>query len=216
MLCLLAPTATAAAVITGMLGGNVGFLTAYLLFGNVAVALMAPIEFTLTGVQEDMPFLLSVGHICCKVFPLLILPLLIAAVVRRMPKIHRALLSVPGLTFYLWAVALVIVTGITVEDLLHRERSELPAGAGLALTSLVICCLQFLVGRRIGRHCGDPVSSGQGLGQKNTILAIWMAQTYLHPLASIAPATYILWQNLINSCQLWRRYKRPETAKELC
>jgi len=35
-------------------------------------------------------------------------------------------------------------------------------------------------------------------------LAIWMAQTYLAPLSSIAPAAYVLWQNLINSWQLWR------------
>ena len=51
----------------------------------------------------------------------------------------------------------------------------------------------------IGRYYGDPVSSGQGLGQKNTILAVWMAQTYLHPLTAIAPSGYILWQNMINS-----------------
>jgi len=35
MLCVLVPTATAATVITGMLGGNVGFITAYALFCNV-------------------------------------------------------------------------------------------------------------------------------------------------------------------------------------
>jgi BASS family bile acid:Na+ symporter len=208
MLCVLAPTATAAAVITGMLGGNVGFLTAYVLFCNIAVAVLAPIEFSMIGVHENLPFLLSVWHICRKVFPLLILPLLVAFALRLwVPKVHRALLSVPKLTFYLWTVALVIVTGITVHDMLSRKASDLRTVIGLALTSLVICCLQFLVGRRIGRRYGDPVSSGQGLGQKNTILALWMAQTYLHPLVSIAPATYILWQNMINSYQLWKKRK---------
>ena len=46
------------------------------------------------------------------------------------------------------------------------------------------------------------------MGQKNTILAIWMAQTYLNPLSSIVPAAYVLWQNLINSYQLWRKQRR--------
>ena len=45
------------------------------------------------------------------------------------------------------------------------------------------------------------------MGQKNTILAIWMAQNYLDPLCSIAPAAYVLWQNIINSIQLWKKGK---------
>ncbi|MDR1455146.1 MAG: transporter, partial [Tannerella sp.] len=209
MLCVLAPTATAAAVITGMLGGNVGFLTAYLLFCNVTVAVVAPIEFSMIGVHGDLPFLLSVWQICRKVFPLLVLPLLVAFALRQWaPKVHGALLGIPKLTFYLWTVALVIVTGITVHDMLNRRASDLRTAGALAAASLVICCLQFLIGRRIGRRYGDPVSSGQGLGQKNTILALWMAQTYLHPLAGIAPATYILWQNVINSYQLWRKNRK--------
>jgi BASS family bile acid:Na+ symporter len=122
------------------------------------------------------------------------------------------LLGIPKLTFYLWTVALIIVTGITVHDMLNRGTSDLRTAIGLAAVSLVICCLQFLTGRRIGRRYGDPVSSGQGLGQKNTILALWMAQTYLHPLVSIAPATYILWQNMINSYQLWVK-NRKNTEK---
>ena len=77
----------------------------------------------------------------------------------------------------------------------------------MAFFALVICVAQFALGRYVGRRYGDPVSGGQGLGQKNTILAIWMAQVYLNPLASIAPASYVLWQNLINSWQLWRKGK---------
>ena len=82
MLCLLAPTATAAAVITGMLGGNVGFLTAYVLFCNIAVAVAAPIDFSLTGVNAEMTFIQSVLYICQKVLPILILPLIIAIAMR--------------------------------------------------------------------------------------------------------------------------------------
>ena len=34
------------------------------------------------------------------------------------------------------------------------------------------------------------------LGQKNTVLAIWMAYTYLNPLSSVGPGSYVLWQNI--------------------
>jgi BASS family bile acid:Na+ symporter len=209
LLCIIAPTATAAAVITGMLGGNVGFLTAYVLFCNIAVAIVAPVYFTLAGIHGDMSFLQSVMTICSRVFPLLILPLFCAVAIRRfIPRVHAALLSVPRLTFYLWVVALVIVMGITVDFMLHQERANVKTIIALAVASLVVCCLQFIVGRRIGRKYGDPVSSGQGLGQKNTVLALWMAQTYFNPIVSIAPAAYIIWQNIINAYQLWMRNKK--------
>lgn len=206
MLCLLTPTATAAVVITGMLGGNLGFLTAYSLFCNLSIAIAAPVYFSLIGVHEEFTFLASVWYICRRIFPLLILPLIIASMLRNFaPKVHRALIRIPNLTFYLWAFALTIAMGITVQFVVNNENPDYSTEIGLAIIALVLCCLQFIVGRRIGRRYGDPVSSGQGLGQKNTILAIWMAQSFLNPLVSVAPAAYILWQNIINSYQLWKQ-----------
>jgi BASS family bile acid:Na+ symporter len=72
---------------------------------------------------------------------------------------------------------------------------------------LIVCISQFLIGRSIGKQYNDTVASGQGLGQKNTILAIWMAQMYLNPIASIGPGSYVLWQNIINSYQVWLKRK---------
>ena len=205
LLCLLTPTATAAAVITGMLGGNVGFLTAYLLFCNVVIAIVAPVYFTFIGVNEALTFGASVWNICRQVFPLLVFPLFLAAFLRKwVPKVHQALVRIPKLTFYIWVFALTIATGITVQFVLNNENPDYSIETGLAVIALILCCLQFFIGRRIGRRYNDPVSSGQGLGQKNTILAIWMAQMFLHPLVTVAPATYILVQNIINSYQLWK------------
>ena len=212
LLCLLTPTATAAVVITGMLGGKVGFLTAYVLFCNLAIAVAAPVYYSFIGVHEDFSFLISVWYICQKIFPILIFPLILAVALRNwVPKVHKALIRIPNLTFYLWAIALTIVTGITVQFVLNNENPDYSTEIGLAVMALILCCLQFVVGRRIGRRYGDPVSSGQGLGQKNTILAIWMAQSFLHPLVCIAPAAYVLWQNTINSYQLWRQSRRNAT-----
>ncbi|MDR0395439.1 MAG: transporter [Tannerella sp.] len=214
MLCLLIPTATAAAVITGMLGGNVGFLTAYVLFCNIAVAIAAPVYFSLIGMYEELTFLQSAWYICRKVFPILISPLFVAIALRYwMPKVHKALLGIPKLAFYLWVTALTVVTGSTVNFMINQDNPDYKTETGLLIISLILCCLQFIVGRRIGKYYGDPTSSGQALGQKNTILGIWMAQTYLHPLTAIAPAGYILWQNIINSRQLWKnRKEKPKNG----
>ncbi|MDR2970019.1 MAG: transporter [Tannerellaceae bacterium] len=209
LICILAPTATAAAVITGMLGGSVSFLTTYILLCNIGVAIVAPALFPLIEPHSGVTFISAFIYICKQVVPVLILPLLTAWLIRRYtPAIHKMLLSLSGLTFYLWAFALALVTGTTVKFLVEQENPNYAVEISMAAVSLVICVLQFLTGRRIGRHYGDPVSAGQGLGQKNTILAIWMAQAYLNPVASVAPAAYVLWQNIINSYQLWLRRKR--------
>ena len=206
LLCLLTPTATAAAVITGMLGGNVGFLTAYLLLCNIVIAIAAPVYFSFIGFHEALSFGESVWYICRQVFPLLVFPLFLAVALRKwVPKVHQVLLRIPKLTFYIWVIALTIVTGVTVQFVLHNENPDYSTEIGLAVIASILCCLQFFVGRRIGRRYNDPISSGQGLGQKNTILAIWMAQMFLHPLVTVAPATYILVQNIINSYQLWKK-----------
>ena len=72
---------------------------------------------------------------------------------------------------------------------------------------MVICVVQFGVGRMLGRRYGDAAAGGQSLGQKNTVLAIWMAVTYLNPFSSVGPGSYVVWQNIFNSYQLWKKRK---------
>lgn len=215
MICVLAPTATSAAVITGMLGGSVAFLTSYLLFCNIAVAVIVPILFPLMGLYNEMSFTQSVLYICSQVGPILILPLIVAWIIRYgLPRLHAKILGIQQLSFYLWGVALTIVTGRTIKFLVEQKDPDYFIEIGCAIVALLICCAQFLLGRKIGRKYGDPVSAGQGLGQKNTILAIWMAQVYLNPISSVAPAGYVLWQNIINSYQLWLKKRQASNKKE--
>jgi BASS family bile acid:Na+ symporter len=60
------------------------------------------------------------------------------------------------------------------------------------------------VGHSLGQALGDVVAGGQSVGQKNTILAIWMSLNFLNPIASIAPTAYIVWQNFVNSYQIYK------------
>jgi BASS family bile acid:Na+ symporter len=96
------------------------------------------------------------------------------------------------------------VTAQTLDSIL-RSTANGQTEIIIALVGLVICCLQFYFGKTIGSLYNDRISAGQSMGQKNTILAIWMAHTYLHPLASVGPGSYVLWQNIINSWQLWKK-----------
>ncbi len=211
MVCLICPTATAAAVITGKLGGSASSLTTYTLLSNLLAAVAVPLVFPWVEPHAEAGFLAAFLMILGKVFPLLLFPFFLALLLRFfLPRLHRFLINLHDAAFYLWAVALSIVSGQTVRSLVN---STAPASVEwlLAFTGLVACCLQFFLGKQIGGHYNDRISGGQALGQKNTVLAIWMAYTYLNPLSSVAPGSYVLWQNIINSWQLWKKRKR-ETA----
>ena len=71
------------------------------------------------------------------------------------------------------------------------------------IDELNVVLVLFAIGKSIGRRYDDSVCGGQALGQKNTIVGIWLALTYLNPLSSIAPCAYVVWQNMLNSWQLW-------------
>ena len=198
-----------------MLGGSVARVATFSIVSNVSVAVLAPILFTLMGTEADMSFFESVTLIATRVVPLIILPLFTALAMRKVtPKAHRALATHQGLSFYIWAVSLFIVVGRAVSFVMAEPAEAIPEMIWLAALSLIACCLQFYLGARIGRRCGDRIAGAQGLGQKNTVLAIWMALTYLHPISSVAPAAYVAWHNTINSAQLYLKTKRDARLKQ--
>ncbi|MDD3079416.1 MAG: transporter [Paludibacter sp.] len=207
MICILAPTATAAPVIAGMLKGNVASLTGYSLISNLTVAVMAPLFFSYVGYNE-LPFFVSVLEISKRVLVLLVGPFIVALLLNKfLPRTSGHMKKHTGISFYLWSVSLIIVTGKTVVFIIEHGKANAGVEILIGLAALIICVLQFIVGRRIGRKFDDTVAGGQGLGQKNTVLAIWMAQMYLNPISSVGPGAYVLWQNLINSYQVWRQRK---------
>ena len=208
MVCVLASTGTAAPVVTGMLKGNVASVTAYSLLSNICVAMAAPVIFSLIGSYQSLPFFESFTAIAQRVFVLLLLPFALALFMRKFtPAITTKIGSYSGVSFYIWTLALCVVTGRTVEFILKQNSGSYLTEIMIAFAAMIMCISQFLIGRGIGKHYNDTVAGGQGLGQKNTILAIWMAQMYLNPIASIGPGSYVLWQNMINSYQVWRKRK---------
>lgn len=204
-ICVLCPTATAAPVVTGMLGGGVPRVAAYSVLCNLAVALLAPLLFVWVGEgASDIRFVDEFKSVAFQVAPLIVFPLALAfGLYFFAPRVHSAVAKVQGVSFYLWAVALVVVVGRAVSFIMSEPSGAIPHMIVMALLAGLVCVLQFAVGRLIGRRFGDSVAGAQALGQKNTILAIWMVLTYLDPLASIGPAAYIVWQNSINSAQLY-------------
>ena len=210
MICVLAPTAASAPVITGILGGNISTIAAFSFISNLSIGLLSPLFLAAIGDSsiESIAFIPSVLLIFKKVIPVLVVPFVLALVLEKTsPKLHNIVRSSQILSFYLWAVALTIVIGRVTMFISIQDSSSYLLEIIIASTTLLICLMQFWFGRRIGSKFNRIVSGGQALGQKNTILAIWLTQTYLNPIASIGPGAYVIWQNLVNSYQLWRKQR---------
>ena len=74
MLCMICPTATAAAVVTRKLGGDVPGITTYIVLINLLTAVLVPLMVPLIRPASDTDFWTSFSLILAKVFPLLITP----------------------------------------------------------------------------------------------------------------------------------------------
>ena len=214
-ICFFISTATAAPVITSMLGGSISKVATYSLLSNSVVAIIGPIVLAAMGDHPEITFTESFILIIQKVFPLILLPLAIALAIRKFtPKVHTYIMEKQQISFYLWCASLIIVVGSCVSFAINNWTPDTTLTMiMLAIGALITCLSQFYIGRKIGRYFGDAVAGGQSLGQKNTVLAVWLALTYLNPLASIAPAAYVAWQNIVNSWQLMKHQSYLESLE---
>ena len=212
--CIIGPAASASPVVVGKLGGNISTMTTYVLISSLVSSLMIPLVFPMLEQTVQVPFFDAFLIILQKVSIVLLLPLVLGWIIQHHLKVLcRWVVSMPNLSFYCWAISLSITTGITVKNIIHSEAS-LTLLLGIAAATFVLCFVQFGIGRLVGRHLGEEVNAGQALFQKNTALSIWVAYMYLHPVASIGAGCYVLWQNIINSLELWEHQRMRDGENE--
>lgn len=206
-ICFICPTAAAVAVVTEKLGGSIGSLTTYTVIANIFTMIIIPSLFPMVEKGADVSFLYMSMMVFRNVTTVLVVPLLLALLSRKfLPRFVDKVKSVKDLGFYMWCFNLTILMGETVRNILHATVS----GRILALllfVPLLVCLIQFAIGKAVGRHWDASISAGQALGQKNTIVGIWLTLTFLNPLAAVAPGAYVVWQNLVNGWQLWYKEK---------
>lgn len=137
--CIISPCASAAPVVTQKLGGNLEEMTTYTFLSNFITALMIPVCFPLLDGGREMHFLAAFSLILYKVFTVLVVPMLLAYVVKHHAKrLCQRIVSVKDLSYYLWGCSLLIVSGTTMKNIFHADttlRFLLLIAAG----SLLLC-----------------------------------------------------------------------------
>ena len=204
MICLICPCAAAAGVITRKLDGDLAATVSYLCLTNLAATFLIPMVIPLIRPSADLGFWTYVLRIALKVFPILVLPGLLAWTVRYTThRLQRKLMRFAPNSFYIWFIGLSLAM-VLASHALFKNYPGTWALAGIVAVSMAACALQFFAGRKIGRGRVDSITSGQGLGQKNTGFLIWLGYNYLSPVTSVAGGLYAIWQNLFNSWELYQ------------
>ena len=214
LVCIIGPCAAAAAVVTAKLGGHLEEMTTYTFVSNFISSLLIPLVFPLLPRQggqvaeiEFVPLFLTILY---RVSVVLLLPMLLAYFIKHYwHRLHRLLTGIKDLSYYMWGASLVVVTGTTAMNIATAwEHTSVGFLLSIAFVALLLCVVQFATGRFIGHYFGKTIEAGQSLGQKNTAFSIWVATAFLHPLSSVGPGCYILWQNLINAVEIWLYRRR--------
>ena len=240
LMCFIMPTATAAPIIAGKLGGSIQNLTTFTLLSNFATAIIVPLTFPLltspslegrvgVGLSTFLPAFLL---ILSRVAPLLLGPFFAAWLLRLIYKwrtkkdfvLSKQAAQVP---FYLWVASIVVLSAVVTNTTITNFKFQISNILILLVCSFFACLIQFGLGKLIGWYLPaaskgtdyrdvlinpaaapktmegvSSITAGQAFGQKNTSLGVWMANTYLDPMASLGAAAYIIWQNIFNSAQL--------------
>lgn len=232
LMCFIMPTATAAPIIAGKMGGSIQNLTTFTLLSNFATAIIVPATFPLINPAANMTFFPAFLLILSRVAPLLLGPFFSAWLLRlaykwKTRKEFVLPVKIAVVPFYLWVASIVVLTSVVTETVIANFHSQISNILILLVLSFFACLLQFGLGKLIGyklpavskgtdyqdvlinpaaapKTMGgvSSITAGQAFGQKNTSLGVWMANTYLDPLASLGAAAYIIWQNIFNSVQL--------------
>jgi BASS family bile acid:Na+ symporter len=204
--CGITPTATAAPVISGFLGGRVAFVVAAVMLSNLVIAALLPV---ILPIVLGHPTPEAFGQVTHSVATVMFAPLVLAWLVRRIyPPAAAWPKRLGNVTFGLWVTAIFLITANASE--FFRTQSHLPRTlvAEVAAASLAVCAASFALGRLIGGR-EYPREASQSLGQKNTTFTIYLAMTYANPLVALGPTFYVLWHNLWNSWQLHRHHTHP-------
>ena len=208
MICLICPTAAAAGVITKKLDGNLAATVTYIVLANLAATFLIPMVIPMVRPASDLGFWAYVLRIAGKVFPILILPGLLAWLIRYTThKLQRKLMRFAPNSFYIWFFGLTLAM-VLASHALFTNYPGTGALIGIIFVSIGTCAQQFFVGRRIGKGRVDSITAGQALGQKNTGFLIWLGYNYLDPVTSVAGGLYAIWQNLFNSWELYEHEHR--------
>ena len=195
---------------------TVGLMATYVFLGTFSSIVAAPLLVPMMAPGHvDMPFFASMMSVFFKVGPILFVPFFCALALQSFaPRVCESIVRKSFVSYYLWVAMILILMGSTFDMLLSPGRKDVGAEIVVAACGVVVCMLQFLVGKLIGSLYHRRISAGQALAQKNLMLAMWLAFQYFDPMVVVGLAAYSVTQNVFNATQLWLKGRMDGRVQE--
>lgn len=206
MLICLCPPANSAPVMTKILGGNPILALKIFLVGSIFACFSIPLIFGYFCPQapglEDLSFWKFSKTIFNSIQPIITIPLAIALGLRSFyPEVADKITKLQKYTMFIWIFNVFVLLSKSSHDVRVMGIEKLWESGDFQMTALIslgLCLGLFFLGWFCERK-SHPVEGSQSMGQKNTMLVIWIAQLYAGPVAALAPTFYVVWQNLVLS-----------------
>ncbi|NWF89500.1 MAG: hypothetical protein HXY50_08560 [Ignavibacteriaceae bacterium] len=200
-----APTAIAAPVIISILKRKVEYVAFSLVLTNFIIALLLP--FVLPSITSNTHDI-NVWMILYPVLIVFAVPLALGLSLKYFfPSIHSWLSKFKDDSFYFLMGAIYLGTANASNYIRNNLDQSLVIVVLIGIISFLICFFNFSLGRYIGGN-SFSIEAGQSLGQKNNAFTIWIALTFISPLAVLGPVFYVLFQNIFISYELYH-HNRP-------
>jgi len=195
----IAPTAIASPIIVNLLKGKIEFTVISILTTNFSVAFLLP--FLLPAILNHTSDI-AMLDVLIPVATVFLIPYLLAQIIKKLtPQFGVALSNFNKYIFYV----LILNINLGTAKASNYIRMEMSFGDliiyQIAIASLILCIMFFYLGKIIAPNNLRQEGS-QSLGQKNNGFTVWVAITFMSPLAVLGPVFYILFQNIYISWQL--------------
>jgi len=204
----LAPTAIAAPVVISILKRRVEYTAFSLLLTNIVIALLVPFLLTHVADARNDIDLWSVLYPVLIVFSI---PLVLGQLLKYfLPPVHSFLSRFKDESFYFLMGGIYLGTANASHYLRSETNQSFDVVFYIGAAIFIICFLNFSLGRFLGGK-EFSVEAGQSLGQKNNAFTVWLALTFISPLAVLGPVFYVFFQNLFVSWELHHFNKLQKT-----
>lgn len=208
MMCVMSPVATASPVVGALLGADVALMTSYVFVSNIVIAIVIPPLMSFLNSSAEISYLATMWHVAKSSLSILIIPLILSWLSGKYtPKVSEWTRNHSMVSFYLWGSCMMILIGGTIHSMATNPAGDRMQEIFMIIGALVIALVLFPLGAWFGTRCGDKVAGRQMMAQKNTGIGLWLTMQFLDPLCTVAPAAYIIWQNLINSYEIFKGTK---------
>lgn len=214
MMCVMSPVATASPVVGALLGADVALMTSYVFISNIAVAVVIPPLMSLLNHNVEVSYIATMWHVAKSSLSILIIPLILSWLSGKYtPKVSEWTRNHSMVSFYLWGSCMMILIGSTIHSMAMNPAEDRMQEIFMIAGALVIALVLFPLGAWFGTRYGDRVAGRQMMAQKNTGIGLWLTMQFLDPLCTVAPAAYIIWQNLINSYEIIKGTRSANSKK---